>query len=163
MYINDKSHVIKAVWYSVHDAGSILMHSCVRTLEKVLVSMCGWVNEACSINCFECSLRVEKCCISSGPFTWLIYSKSSKEIWGSALQIWYQWELLHRSSKQKSKQKPCSLPKCLLHAFCWWQTSTCKTAEANGISPCGPTYCTHSSCMKVFFFFWWNALTFLLN
>lgn len=72
MYINDKGNVIKAVWPSVHDAESWVEPDasvCVPMLEKVLVSMCGWVNEACSINCFECSLRVEKCYISSSPFT----------------------------------------------------------------------------------------------
>lgn len=71
IYINDKSNFIKAVWYSVHDAESWFDPDAfvrVRMLEKVLVSMCGWVNEACSINCIECSLRVEKCYISSGPF-----------------------------------------------------------------------------------------------
>lgn len=139
---------------------------CIRVCANVRKGACisVWVGEwGLQYKLLRVLIKSRKCYISSGPFTWLIYSKSSKEIWGSALQIWYQWELLHRSSKQKSKQKPCSLPKCLLHAFCWWQTSTCKTAEANGISPCGPTYCTHSSCMKVFFFFWWNALTFLLN
>lgn len=31
--------------------------------------VCNWVDEDYSKKCFECSLRVEKCYLSTGPFT----------------------------------------------------------------------------------------------
>lgn len=46
---------------------------CVHMLDKELKyrkkHLYEWINEACSKKHFECSVRVEKCCISTSPFT----------------------------------------------------------------------------------------------